>query len=220
MCESDCLYAKHICHQSLKNTYVCTYRTCPHAYGFFLCNYRPTRVEFAAPALLRHAQPRWYRTGRPRGTGLHGNDSRPFRLGTSKRENTVRLAAPRRAGVCPCAEVEGGFRGKPSRCVVCVAVLQFDENEAPSLYEIPHAYCPFVPLHHPEYKWFADLGLRWYSIPAVSCLEVRRPTHLPSRPIHHTYLPLPLPYRCLSAGCCTQERRSTGGTRPRKSPGI
>jgi nitric-oxide synthase len=29
-----------------------------------------------------------------------------------------------------------------------------------------------VPLAHPDYPWFADLGLRWYALPAISSMEL------------------------------------------------
>lgn len=50
----------------------------------------------------------------------------------------------------------------------CPTNTQFDENQAPELFHVPRAYCPMVPLFHPNprYKWFSDLGLRWYAIPA------------------------------------------------------
>jgi nitric-oxide synthase len=38
----------------------------------------------------------------------------------------------------------------------------------PALYEIPRALVLEVPLEHPEYAGFAELGLKWYALPAVS----------------------------------------------------
>ena len=38
----------------------------------------------------------------------------------------------------------------------------------PGLYEIPRELVLEVPLEHPEHAWFAELGLKWYALPAVS----------------------------------------------------
>lgn len=29
-----------------------------------------------------------------------------------------------------------------------------------------------VPLTHPDHRWFADLGLRWHAVPAISCMRL------------------------------------------------
>ena len=36
------------------------------------------------------------------------------------------------------------------------------------LYELPEAAVWEVPLAHPELRWFAELGLRWHAVPAIS----------------------------------------------------
>jgi nitric-oxide synthase, bacterial len=41
-------------------------------------------------------------------------------------------------------------------------------NQAPRYYPIPADIILEVPIEHPEFTWFADLGLRWYALPAVS----------------------------------------------------
>ncbi|MEZ0369756.1 MAG: nitric oxide synthase oxygenase [Candidatus Sericytochromatia bacterium] len=41
-------------------------------------------------------------------------------------------------------------------------------GQPPKYYPIPPDLILEVPMHHPEYEWFARLGLRWYSLPAVS----------------------------------------------------
>uniref|UniRef100_A0A673XYJ7 Nitric oxide synthase, inducible n=1 Tax=Salmo trutta TaxID=8032 RepID=A0A673XYJ7_SALTR len=46
-------------------------------------------------------------------------------------------------------------------------VLQVN-GEDPDLYEIPPHLILEVPMEHPQYKWFQDLGLKWYAVPAVS----------------------------------------------------
>jgi nitric-oxide synthase, bacterial len=38
----------------------------------------------------------------------------------------------------------------------------------PSWHELPPDAVLEVPLQHPTYSWFADLGLRWYAVPVIS----------------------------------------------------
>ncbi|CAG5130083.1 unnamed protein product, partial [Candidula unifasciata] len=38
----------------------------------------------------------------------------------------------------------------------------------PEWFEIPHDLVLEVNMKHPKYPWFADLGLKWYALPAVS----------------------------------------------------
>jgi nitric-oxide synthase, bacterial len=41
-------------------------------------------------------------------------------------------------------------------------------GEEPRLFELPGEAVLDVPLTHPEYDWFAELGLRWHAVPAIS----------------------------------------------------
>ncbi|MBL8786332.1 MAG: nitric oxide synthase oxygenase [Deltaproteobacteria bacterium] len=41
-------------------------------------------------------------------------------------------------------------------------------DRAPRWFEIPEDAILRIPLSHPQYAWFADLGLEWYALPAVS----------------------------------------------------
>ncbi|MFE8938351.1 nitric oxide synthase oxygenase [Streptomyces sp. NPDC007872] len=38
----------------------------------------------------------------------------------------------------------------------------------PEWYELPDGCVMEVPLRHPDHPWFAELGLRWYAVPAIS----------------------------------------------------
>jgi nitric-oxide synthase, bacterial len=38
----------------------------------------------------------------------------------------------------------------------------------PKWYSLPDEVCLQVPIEHPEYDWFAELGLRWYAVPVIS----------------------------------------------------
>jgi len=52
-------------------------------------------------------------------------------------------------------------------------VIQVGEEE-PSVFEVPDSVVEEVELTHPDYEWFADLGLKWIDVPIVSnmCLEI------------------------------------------------
>jgi nitric-oxide synthase len=41
-------------------------------------------------------------------------------------------------------------------------------RQKPRLFEVPRTSVLEVPLSHPEWDWFAQLGLRWYAVPIVS----------------------------------------------------
>jgi nitric-oxide synthase len=47
-------------------------------------------------------------------------------------------------------------------------------GSAPSLYEVPADAVLEVPIEHPEFAWFTELGLRWHANPAISnlCLDI------------------------------------------------
>ncbi len=39
---------------------------------------------------------------------------------------------------------------------------------APRWFDLPHHVVQEVPISHPDFPWFADLGLKWHCVPAVS----------------------------------------------------
>ena len=46
-------------------------------------------------------------------------------------------------------------------------------GEAPRLYPAPVAHALEVPLRHPEFEWFAELGLKWYAVPVIADMLLR-----------------------------------------------
>lgn len=48
--------------------------------------------------------------------------------------------------------------------------MQPDPEEPPEIFDLPEQYCARVHMQHPEYPWFADLGLQWYAVPAVCAM--------------------------------------------------
>ncbi|MGL5808660.1 MAG: nitric oxide synthase oxygenase [Nocardioides sp.] len=41
-------------------------------------------------------------------------------------------------------------------------------EEGPRLFQVPDEVVHEVPLEHPEMRWFADWGIRWHAVPAIS----------------------------------------------------
>lgn len=84
------------------------------------------------------------------------------------------------------AQADGSWIGDPANGPLTEAILElgwdpgsrthFDvlplvielPGQAPKYYSIPPELILEVPIHHPEYEWFAELGLRWNALPAVS----------------------------------------------------
>jgi nitric-oxide synthase len=64
-----------------------------------------------------------------------------------------------------------GWRGKGDAFDVLPVAIQ-TPGEAVKLYELPERAIIEVPLAHPEYGWFAELGLRWHGVPAISNMRL------------------------------------------------
>jgi nitric-oxide synthase len=60
----------------------------------------------------------------------------------------------------------------PGRFDVLPLVVE-TANEGPVLADLPRDVLLEVPLRHPELPWFAELGLRWHAVPAISNMRLR-----------------------------------------------
>ncbi|XP_033126767.1 nitric oxide synthase, brain-like [Anneissia japonica] len=60
-----------------------------------------------------------------------------------------------------------GWKGKRGMFDVLPLVLSANGND-PELFEIPSDLALQVPISHPTFDWFSELGLKWYAVPAVS----------------------------------------------------
>ncbi|NUO98188.1 MAG: nitric oxide synthase oxygenase [Nonomuraea sp.] len=82
------------------------------------------------------------------------------------------LGDPRNVALTDAAK-ELGWRGGPGRFDVLPLIVQAGLGD-PLLCHLPGDAVLEVPLVHPEYAWFAGLGLRWHAVPAISdmCLEI------------------------------------------------
>jgi nitric-oxide synthase len=66
---------------------------------------------------------------------------------------------------------ERGWRGKGEAFDVLPLAIE-TPAEGVRLFELPERAVLEVPLAHPEYGWFAELGLRWHAVPAISNMRL------------------------------------------------
>lgn len=64
-----------------------------------------------------------------------------------------------------------GWEPKYGKFDVLPLVIQLN-NQLPQLREIPEELILEVGIEHPEYKWFSDLGLKWYAVPMISDMSL------------------------------------------------
>ncbi|GGA24676.1 nitric oxide synthase oxygenase [Psychrobacillus lasiicapitis] len=64
-----------------------------------------------------------------------------------------------------------GWRGNNGPFDVLPLVIQLKDNP-PKWFEIPKASILEVPIRHPEFDWFTDLGLKWYAVPMISSMKL------------------------------------------------
>ena len=66
-----------------------------------------------------------------------------------------------------------GWEGPGTDFDVLPLVIQTARGvEQPDLFDLPENLVVRVPMSHPEYDWFGDLGLEWYDIPVISNLRL------------------------------------------------
>lgn len=62
-----------------------------------------------------------------------------------------------------------GKRGTPFDVLPLVIQLP---DQPPRLFELPPECILEVPISHPRYEWFADLGLKWHALPVISNMRL------------------------------------------------
>ncbi|XP_062619237.1 nitric oxide synthase 1-like isoform X1 [Saccostrea cucullata] len=62
-----------------------------------------------------------------------------------------------------------GWKGKGGMWDVLPLVLQANGMD-PEMFEIPSDLILEVLIKHPKFPWLAEMGIRWYALPAVSCI--------------------------------------------------
>ncbi|WP_250001928.1 nitric oxide synthase oxygenase [Actinoplanes sp. M2I2] len=113
-------------------------------------------------------------------------------------EQLIRYAGYRGADGCPMGDPRQeeftdsmrayGWRGKGDQFDVLPLAIE-TPGDGVRLYELPEAAIREVPLTHPEYGWFAELGLRWHTVPAISNMRLTvGGVHYPLAPFNGWYL--------------------------------
>jgi nitric-oxide synthase, bacterial len=64
-----------------------------------------------------------------------------------------------------------GWKGEGTRFDVLPLLISVPD-EPLQWFEVPEDLVLEVPLEHPNYKWFAKLGLKWHAVPAVSNMDL------------------------------------------------
>ncbi|MFF7726716.1 nitric oxide synthase oxygenase [Streptomyces sp. NPDC008001] len=65
-----------------------------------------------------------------------------------------------------------GWEGAGGRFDVLPLIIQ-SRGDAPQWFAVPPGDVLEVPLSHPSLPWFAELGLRWHAVPAISHMQLR-----------------------------------------------
>ncbi|KAI3435713.1 hypothetical protein D9Q98_001771 [Chlorella vulgaris] len=63
-------------------------------------------------------------------------------------------------------------QGSDPRFTLLPVLLQAHADEAPECFTLPPQYVIIVPIRHPDNEAISNLGLQWYAVPAVSCLDL------------------------------------------------
>jgi nitric-oxide synthase len=81
-----------------------------------------------------------------------------------------------------------GWKGKGEAFDVLPLAIE-TPHEGVRLYELPERSIVEVPLSHPEHPWFAELGLRWHAVPAISNMRLTiGGVHYPLAPFNGWYM--------------------------------
>jgi nitric-oxide synthase len=81
-----------------------------------------------------------------------------------------------------------GWRGKGEAFDVLPLAIE-TPDEGVKLYDLPERVVLEVPLRHPDYPWFAELGLRWHGVPAVANMRLTiGGVHYPLAPFNGWYM--------------------------------
>jgi nitric-oxide synthase len=113
-------------------------------------------------------------------------------------EQLIRYAGYRDEDGCPVgdarlerftAAMQGfGWRGKGEQFDVLPLAIE-TPGEGVRLYEVPERAIREVPLTHPEFGWFAELGLRWHAVPAIANMRLTiGGVHYPLAPFNGWYM--------------------------------
>lgn len=90
--------------------------------------------------------------------------------GYRQRDGSV-LGDPLHAELTEMAQCLGWKGGAGTPFDILPLVIQLP-NQPPKLFELPRDVVLEVPLSHPDYRWFAKLGLKWHALPVISNMRL------------------------------------------------
>jgi nitric-oxide synthase len=81
-----------------------------------------------------------------------------------------------------------GWRGKGDQFDVLPLAIE-TPGEGVRLYELPERAIQEVPIRHPDFPWFAEMGLRWHAVPAIANMRLTiGGVHYPLAPFNGWYM--------------------------------
>ena len=78
------------------------------------------------------------------------------------------IGDPATADLTCLARALGWPGGEPASRFDVLPLIVQEAGACPTLHEMPLDAVLEVPIKHPGFDWFADLGLRWYAVPVIS----------------------------------------------------
>lgn len=107
------------------------------------------------------------------GTGPRVWSPQLFRYAGYRQPDGTILGDPANLGLTEVALALGWQPPKsPSAFDLLPLIVQAETGRRPSWREIPRELVLEVPITHPDFPWFADFGLKWYALPAVSSMRL------------------------------------------------
>ncbi len=86
------------------------------------------------------------------------------------------------------AMTERGWHGKGEMFDVLPLAIE-TPTEGVRLFELPDTAVVEVPIGHPDFRWFDELGLRWHAVPAISNMRLTiGGVHYPCAPFNGWYM--------------------------------
>ena len=65
-----------------------------------------------------------------------------------------------------------GWKGGPGTPFDILPIVIQLPGQRPHIFELPSQIVLEVPIHHPDYSWFANLGLKWHALPVIANMRM------------------------------------------------
>jgi nitric-oxide synthase len=82
------------------------------------------------------------------------------------------LGDPANAAITRLALDLGWENRRPAGRFDILPLVVQEAGAEPTLHDLPAGSVLEVPLHHPEFSWFAGIGLRWYAVPVIADMHL------------------------------------------------